>query len=149
MPPIKAANPELGWKLASEQHVRLSDYQGKVVVLDFYATWCEPCRESIPHLVDLQQRYGLLGLQVVGLNVGGPDDRDKITDFAREFRIQYPLGLPDKSLTDLYLSDSDAIPQTFVFDRQGQVVKRFIGYGDSMATELEHAVETSLASKAE
>ena len=83
-------------------------------------------------------------MQIVGLNVGGPDDRVKVADFAREFGIQYPLGFPDKSLEDLLLSDDESIPQTFVFDRRGQAVKRFIGYGESTADELEQTIRSEI-----
>src|SRR2546422_11284307 len=78
-----------GWTLENDQHATLSDLKGKVVVLDFYATWCDPCRAETPHLVSLQQRYGEQGLQVVGLNVGGEDDREQVADYAKEFSIQY------------------------------------------------------------
>ena len=120
MPPLKA-NSEMGWSLANGDRARLSDYRGKVLVLDFYATWCEPCRASIPRLKALQQKFGPAGLEIVGLNVGGPDDRVKVADFARELAIAYPLGFPDQSLTDLFLSDDQTIPQTFVFSRDGQL----------------------------
>jgi thiol-disulfide isomerase/thioredoxin len=136
----------MGWTLTNDKHIRLSDYQNKVVVLDFYATWCEPCRDSIPHLVDLQKRYGPQGLQIVGLNLGGQDDYDKVPEFAREFHIQYPLGIPDPELENLYIND-DAIPQTFVIDRQGQLLKHFVGYDDSMGEELERAIQSSLGSR--
>jgi thiol-disulfide isomerase/thioredoxin len=147
MPPVKAAHPDMGWTLTNDKHIRLSDYQNKVVVLDFYATWCEPCRDSIPHLVDLQKRYGPQGLQVVGLNVGGKDDYDKVPEFAREFHIQYPLGIPDPEMENLYLGGDDAIPQTFLIDRQGQLLKHFVGYDDSMGEELERAIQSSLGSR--
>jgi len=135
----------MGWTLTNDRHIRLSDYQNKVVVLDFYATWCEPCRDSIPHLVDLQKRYGSQGLQIIGLNLGGQDDYDKVPEFAREFHIQYPLGIPDPELENLYVNDN-AIPQTFVIDRNGQLLKHFVGYDDSMAEELERAIQASLGS---
>jgi hypothetical protein len=86
-------------------------------------------------------------LQIVGLNVGGPDDRIKVTDFARELAIQYPLGFPDKALTDLFLSDDQTIPQTFIFGRDGQLVKRFIGYQQSTGTELEKVISGAVNSK--
>lgn len=139
-----AATAGLGWTFADGQRVRLADYLGKVLVLDLYATWCAPCRESIPHLVDLQRRLGSQGLQVVGLNVGGPDDRVKVAAFAGEFKIQYPLGFPDKALTDLFFSVDDSIPQTFVFNRKGELVKRFIGYDSSMPKQLEQAIQTAI-----
>lgn len=149
MPPFRAdtSGADMGWTLLEGDRVTLSDFHGKVLVLDFYATWCSPCRKSIPHLNELEKQIGTHDLQIVGLNVGGPDDRVKVAAFARELAIRYPLGFPDKSLTDLFLSDNDSIPQTFVFDRSGQLVKRFIGYDDSMPGQLEQAIQSALTSK--
>ena len=134
----------MGWTLVDGRRARVADFRGQVLVLDFYATWCAPCRKSIPHLSELQRHSSTHGLQVVGLNVGGPDDRVKVAAFAAEFNIPYPLGFPDKPLSDLFLSDDDSIPQTFVFDRGGQLVKRFIGYDDSMPKELERVIQSAL-----
>lgn len=147
LPPAQGTHPDLGWTTGSEQHVRLSDYQNKVLILDFYATWCEPCRDSIPHLVGLQKRYGPRGLQVIGLNVGGPGDSEQVPAFAREFHIQYQLGIPDAELAVLYTGEDDAIPQTVVLDRQGRLVKRFVGYDESVDQQLDEIVQNSLAEK--
>jgi thiol-disulfide isomerase/thioredoxin len=148
MPPINTNKSlgQMGWALPEGNRITVSSYKDKVLVLDFYATWCMPCRDSIPHLIDLQNRYGPQGLAIVGLNVGGPDDREAVPAFARGFKIQYALGFPDQELADLLLSDSDAIPQTFVFDRRGQLVQRYVGYGDSTAGELEQAIKGALTS---
>src|SRR5256886_11475985 len=81
-----------GWTVDDNRAAKLSDYKGKVVVLDFYATWCEPCRAETPRLVQLQKDYGPSGLQVIGLNVGGENDRAHVPGFAKEFGIEYPLG---------------------------------------------------------
>src|SRR3977135_1751772 len=89
-----------GWTLDNNKRAQLADYKGKVVVLDFYATWCEPCRAETPHLVNLQKQYGDKGLQVIGLNVGGDDDRAQVPGFVKEFGIQYPLAYPDDDLVD-------------------------------------------------
>ena len=149
MPPFKGdtSGADMGWTLLAGDRVKLTEFHGKVLVLDFYATWCGPCRKSIPHLNELENRMGKQDLQIVGLNVGGPDDRIKVAGFAKELGIRYPLGFPDKSLSDLFLSDNDSIPQTFVFDRSGQLVKRFIGYDDSMPDQLEQAVQSALTSR--
>lgn len=146
MPPINP-DSEMGWALANGERAKISDYRGKVLVLDFYATWCQPCRASIPKLIALQERFGSGGLEIVGLNVGGPDDRIKVASFARELSISYPLGFPDKALTDLFLSDDQTIPQTFVFGRDGQLAKRFIGYEESTGVELERAIIKAVNSK--
>jgi len=139
MPPLNV-RAELGWVLNDGKRATLADYQGKVLVLDFYATWCAPCRQSIPRLNDLEQNYGPQGLQIVGLNVGGADDRIKVPDFAKELNIQYPLGFPDKALSDFFLSNNQTIPQTFVFARDGHLVRGFIGYEKATAAELEKVI---------
>ena len=151
MPPLNATESAAGmtWSLSDGERVKVSDFRGKVLVLDFYATWCAPCRESVPHLVQLQTRSGAQGLQVVGLNVGGDDDRLSVAGFAREFNIQYPLGIPDKPLTDFFLSDNDTIPQTFVFNRSGELVKRFIGYDMDVRSQLEQVIDTALKSSSD
>jgi thiol-disulfide isomerase/thioredoxin len=146
MPPL-SARTELGWVQSDGSRAKLSDFRGKVLVLDFYATWCQPCRRSIPQLIALQRDYGPKGLQIIGLNVGGPDDRIKVADFARYLDIKYPLGFPDKALTDLFFSGDQTIPQTFVFGRADQPVKRFIGYDGTIGTELVKAVREAVDSK--
>ncbi|HJT28437.1 MAG TPA: TlpA disulfide reductase family protein [Pyrinomonadaceae bacterium] len=150
MPPTgtAASLANMGWQLADGNHSVFSEYKGKVLILDFYATWCGPCRDSIPHLIGLQKKYEDQGLQVVGLNVGGPGDEQRVPAFAEKFGIQYPLAQPDEDLVVLLLADQNAIPQTFVFDRQGQLVQRFVGFGPSTGIYLDGAVETALKSTA-
>ena len=144
MPPTRAASlANMGWESNGNRSV-FSEYKGKVLILDFYATWCTPCRDSIPHLIGLQKKYEDQGVQVVGLNVGGPGDEQLVPAFARQYGIQYPLARPDDDLVSFLLAGQDAIPQTFVFDRQGQLVQRFVGFGPSTGSYLDSAVETAL-----
>jgi thiol-disulfide isomerase/thioredoxin len=156
MPPISAAHGPGGapaasatsaqsWTMLDGRRARATEYKGKVLVLDFWATYCPPCREEVPHLIALQKRYGAQGLNVVGLNVGGDEDRPKVPGFVQEFKISYPLGYPDDDLAAAVFSDTDAIPQTYVFDRNGRLVKRFVGYDGAAASALETAVQTALA----
>jgi thiol-disulfide isomerase/thioredoxin len=135
------------WTLDDKQRAKLSDYLGKVVLVDFYATWCEPCRDETPHLVKMQQQYAAQGLQVIGLNVGGEDDRAEVPKYVKEFGIQYPMGFPDDDLVAAYLGDNENIPQTFVFDRNGKLVKHITGYGEEAGAELDRVVQTSLAQR--
>lgn len=138
---------KLGSMEINNQRMTLDNFKGKVVVLDFYATWCEPCRAETPHLVKLQQQYANQGLQVIGLNVGGEDDRDKVPAYAKEFSIQFPLGFPDDDFAEQFLGDNQNIPQSFLFDRNGDLVKRFIGYDEGAGAELERLVQGALAAK--
>ena len=149
MPPLKGTSlVNMGWDLSDGKRALFSDYKGKVLVLDFYATWCVPCRDSVPHLMGLHKKFEQQGLSIVGLNVGGPEDEAEVPGFAKEFGIQYALGKPDQELVGLLLSDIDAIPQTFVFDRQGQLVDRLIGFGKQSGERLDRAVESALKTAA-
>ena len=147
-PPSGSSLTTLGWTADGGKRTVFSEYKGKVLVLDFYATWCEPCRRSIPHLIGLQNQYADQGLQVIGLNVGGEGDEDKVPAFAKEFGIEYPLASPDDELVTFLLGNNDAIPQTFVFDRQGLLSERLIGYGPNAGARLDRAVEAALQTPA-
>lgn len=145
MPPLENTSlNNVGWTLSNGSHSLFSEYKGKVLVLDFYATWCNPCRESVPHLIDLQKKHADQGLQVIGLNVGGPNDLKKVSDFARELGIQYPLAIPDEELVTFLLSDNNNIPQTFIFDRDGLLADRLIGFGPSSGKRIDEVVESLL-----
>lgn len=133
------------WSVDNQRQT-LADYKGKVVVLDFYATWCEPCRAETPHLVRLQNEYGNKGLQVIGLNVGGDDDRDKVPAYAKEFSISYPMAYPDDDLVARYLSDIQDIPQSFVFDRNGELLRRFVGYNSQSGKDLDTTIKSAVES---
>lgn len=149
MPPLEVSSiNNMGWTVADGKRSLFSEYRGKVLILDYYATWCNPCRKSIPHLVELQKKHGDQGLQVIGLNVGGPEDLEKVPGFARELNIQYPLAVPDDELVSFMLSDIDSIPQTFVFDREGVLVERVIGFGPSAGPRIDSAVENALKASA-
>ena len=149
MPPVNGKSiDKMGWVQADGRRSALGEFKGKVLILDFYATWCEPCRDSIPHLVDLQQRYQD-EVRVIGLNVGGEDDIERVPEFAKRFNIQYALGQPDDELVELLLSDNQAIPQTFVFDRHGLLTRRFVGYGYDTGNEIDQAVAAALQSSAD
>ena len=148
-PPLGGSLNMLGWTGDGGKRSVFSDYRGKVLVLDFYATWCVPCRDSIPHLVELQKKYETAGLQVIGLNVGGPDDPPKVPDFAKEFGIQYPLAMPDDDLVMFLMGDNNGIPQTFVFDRGGKLVERLTGFGPGSGEIIDQAVETALQTPAQ
>lgn len=146
MPPVTKTSSlnNMGWKFSDGKRSLFSDHKGQVLVLDFYATWCQPCRLSVPHLVSLQKKYVDQGFTVIGLNVGGPEDEAKIPQFAKELGINYPLAIPDEELVLFLFGGNDGIPQTFIFDRQGILVDRLIGFGSSSTAVIDEAVETAL-----
>ena len=150
MPPTTAtsggASSAQSFTLLDNQQLKLSDYLGQVVVLDFWATFCAPCLEEAPHLDALQRRFGAQGLQVIGLNVGGADDRPQIPEFVERLKIKYALGFPEPEMTNLYLGSDSRIPQTIVFDRKGRILKHFVGYDQTISQELESTIEKAVAS---
>ena len=143
------ATPRAGWTQLDGRRAGLEDLRGQVVVLDFWATYCPPCREEIPHLVRLQKQFGPKGLKVIGLNVGGEEDRPKVPEFVKLYGIQYQLADPDDETVRLFLAQDDSIPQTFVLDRRGRLVRHFVGYDSEVASELEAAIEQALTEKAD
>jgi thiol-disulfide isomerase/thioredoxin len=102
----------------------LERWRGQVLVVNFWATWCAPCREEIPVFVRLQDRHGPRGLQFVGIAFDQPD---KVAEFAREFRINYPLLLGGAEIMELMREAGNragVLPYTLVIDRRGDVVSR-------------------------
>jgi thiol-disulfide isomerase/thioredoxin len=149
MPPLEVSSiNNMGWTVEDGKRSLFSEYKGKVLILDYYATWCNPCRKSVPHLIELQKKHGDQGLQVIGLNVGGPEDLERVPGFARELGIQYPLAVPDDELVEFMLSDNSSIPQTFVFDREGMLVERAIGFSPAVGARIDSAVENALKAPA-
>ena len=102
----------------------LEQWRGQVLVVNYWATWCAPCREEIPGFVRLQERYGSRGLQFVGIAIDQPD---KVAEFASEFRINYPLllgGLEAIELLRQAGNRAGVLPYTLVIDRKGNLVSR-------------------------
>jgi thiol-disulfide isomerase/thioredoxin len=105
----------------------LESWRGRVLVVNFWATWCAPCREEIPEFVRMQERYRARGLQFIGIAFDQPE---KVSDFAREFRINYPLlmgGLDTMALMRESGNRMGVLPFTLVMDRQGHVKSRHPG----------------------
>lgn len=104
---------------------RLSDYKGKVVLLNFWATWCAPCRAEMPDLIRLQNEYQSRGLQVIGMTC--PDyRRSDVSRIASTLKLNYPILLASRELAEKY-GVSDVLPSTIVIDRTGKIRARILG----------------------
>lgn len=152
LPPTKPVE-EMTWAVMDTETTlegnvyKLKDFQGKAVILDFWATYCKPCIEEIPHLKELQKKYGKENLEIVGMHVGGGEDRPRVPAFAKRLQIDYPLAIPEEELSRFIFGRETAIPQTAVFDRQGRLVKKFIGFDPQIKKEMDAAVEQAVNSK--
>lgn len=146
LPPSKPFT-EMSWTNADERVQKLSDLNGKAVILDFWATYCEPCKREIPHLNSLIAKYGKDRLHIVGLNVGGEEDRPQIPAFLAKTKIDYEIAYPEDALSNVIFAERSDIPQTAIFDRQGKLLKKIVGFNDQIQKELDAAVEAAVGAQ--
>lgn len=128
--------PDLSGKI-----VRLSDLKGKVVLLDFWATWCGPCEESLPFLAGLYERHRSGGFEVLGVSEDA--SAELVRAYASARRMSYPLLL-DQGNRAMDLYGVRGVPSTFLLDREGAVRASWIGFGDDIAKDMEASVTALL-----
>jgi cytochrome c biogenesis protein CcmG/thiol:disulfide interchange protein DsbE len=117
------------------KQVSLSDFKGKVVILDFWATWCPPCVKEIPHFIALYEQYKDQGFAIVGISV----DREGISvvkSFARKYQVNYPILMTDGQVDKAY-GGIPSIPTTFVIDSAGNIRQKYVGYRDKAVFEAD------------
>jgi thiol-disulfide isomerase/thioredoxin len=129
--------PALTLKDVRGRNLRLSDYKGKVVLLNFWATWCPPCRSEMPDLIKMQHEYRRKGLQVIGVTYP-PQEIEEVRQFIREFGVNYPVALGTKEIKTLF-DESETLPVTIVIDRQGNIRERIEGI--LLAEEFEQKIK--------
>jgi peroxiredoxin len=120
----------------------LSDYKGKVVLLDFWATWCTPCRAEIPQFVEMQQKYGPQGFQVIGISMD--DDAKPVRDFYQKLNMNYPVAVGDDKLAQSF-GGVLGLPVNFIIDREGRIHAKYLGATD--VSVIEKAVSDLLAAR--
>ena len=115
----KVKAPQFELRDVNGRLVRLSNYQGKVILINFWATWCPPCRAEMPDLVKLQREYAKRGLQIIGITYP-PERKDRVRRFARSLKVNYPIILGTRRIKARFSSD-ETLPLTIVIDRDGHV----------------------------
>lgn len=134
--------PAIKLVTTSGQPVTLDNYKGYVLVMDFFATWCVPCKHSIPHLNSLSQKYGKQGLQILGVSVDEGNERE-VKNFVAERKIVYPVAVSGEEMqTDYGLR---SIPTVYVINKKGIVAEKFQGYSDQTAKAMEDSIKRLLA----
>jgi thiol-disulfide isomerase/thioredoxin len=142
MPRITKSGPAPDFTLESldGKNLRLSDLRGKAVLLNFWATWCGPCKIETPWLVELQNQYGSQGLQVIGVAMDDSGKED-IAKFAKDMGVNYPVLLGKEAVGDAY-GGVPALPESFFIGRDGKIVDKIIGLKGK--AEIEDSIRKAL-----
>jgi len=126
---------------------KLADYSGKVLVVDLWATWCGPCRQEIPHLVQIAKEYKGQGVEVIGLTTENPlTDAQGVKAFSEEFKINYPVGWADAPMQIGLTQGRNGIPQTIIIGRDGKIRNHFVGFSAPISVpQMKAAVEAAVS----
>ena len=107
--------------------VSLSSFQGKVILLDFWATWCPPCRQEIPGFINLYKKYKDKGVEIIGVSLD--KSPDKVKTFVEKGKVNYPILMGNKEVTELY-GGVRSIPTTIIIDRDMNIVGQHVGFAE-------------------
>jgi cytochrome c biogenesis protein CcmG/thiol:disulfide interchange protein DsbE len=145
--PASVVDAEL--KAVAGAPIKLSNYSGKVLLVNLWATWCGPCRQETPELVKLHKEFRSQGVEVVGLSTEDPDDSaDAVREFVQNFKVDYRVGWSGPEVAIALMQGRDAIPQSFIISRNGRVVKRFVGFNPiATPTQIREALQEALNDK--
>ena len=141
-PRLALASPAPDFTLQSldGKTMRLSDFRGKAVLLNFWATWCGPCKIEMPWFVELQNQYAAQGFQIVGVAMDDASKED-ISKFAKDMGVNYPILIGKESVGDEY-GGVPALPESFLIGRDGKIVDKILGLRGK--AEIEDAIKKAL-----
>lgn len=131
-PSQKTEAPAFSLRTLDGRIVASKDLKGKVVLINFWATWCPPCRAEIPSFVELYDKYRDRGVQIVGVAL---DREEKVREFVRGFGVDYPVGVDAGGKLAREFGGIRSIPTTFVLDKAWRVYRKYVGYRDKSVFE--------------
>lgn len=145
--PASVTDAEL--RAVSGAPIKLSNYSGKVLLVNLWATWCNPCRQEIPELVKLHKEFRSQGVEMVGLSTEDPDDSaDAVREFVHNYNVDYRVGWSGQQVAITLMQGRESIPQSFVISRSGRVVKRFVGFNPMLTpSQIREALQEALNDK--
>lgn len=130
------------------QKMKLADYSGKVLIVDLWATWCGPCRQEIPHLVEIAKEYKDRGVEVIGLTNENPEtDAELVKQFSEVFKINYSIGWADEEMQMGLMRGRNGIPQTFIIGRDGKILKHYVGFNPRVVPQMRATIEAALSAE--
>ena len=146
LPALPAVVLDTEMKLASGQSIKISNYSGKVVLINLWATWCGPCRVETPELVRLHKEYQDRGVEFIGLSTEDPDaSAQKVRDFVSQYGVVYPIGWATRDVALTLMQGTTSIPQSFIITRDGHIKKRILGFHPQRTPpQLKQALEDAL-----
>ena len=136
-------------RAASGAPIKLSNYSGKVMLVNLWATWCGPCRMETPELVKLHKEFQSRGVEMIGLSTEDPDaSAMSVNEFVKEYNVGYQIGWANREVAQMLMQGRTNIPQSFIIARDGRILKRFIGFNpDTTPPQIKEALEQALAEK--
>ena len=132
-PPSPALAPDFTLKTLDGQELTLSKLKGKVVLLDFWATWCAPCREAIPHLINLQKTHQEKGVEVIGMSVD-KGDVETVRRFVKSMDIPYPIIITPEEVSRNF--GVTALPTTIIIDKEGKIRQKLLGFTSEISKQI-------------
>ncbi len=140
IPDVGSIAPDFILKDIQGKDVRLSEYRGKIVLLEFWATWCPPCRVSVPDLVGIQEKYRNKEFVILGISIDeGGDITAKLNEFIKEYKINYAILIGDENVSNAY--NVRGIPVTFLIDREGKIANYYNGYNENFAKLISREID--------
>ncbi len=139
-----ASAPGFTLKSLEDREMTLASLKGKVVVLDFWATWCAPCREAIPHLIRLYRDNGDKGLTVIGMNVD-KGEGEVVRRFVKSMEIPYPILFASEEVARSY--GVTALPTTILIDREGKIREKIVGFNSGIAKQTAEKAKELVSEK--
>lgn len=130
--------PDFTLKTLDEEEITLSKLRGKPILLDFWATWCGPCRESIPHLISLYQTYQEKGAEVIGISMD-KGDTEKVKNFVKSMDIPYPIAIASPEVIQKYRVT--ILPTTIFIDKEGKIHEKIVGFNPKIAERMRTLME--------
>jgi glutathione peroxidase-family protein len=145
-PPLPAGALETEMKGVNGESIKLSNYSGKVLLVNLWATWCGPCRNEIPELVRLHKEYQSRGVEMVGLTTEDPiQSAESVQEFVRVFKMDYQVGWAPREVAIALMQGRGSIPQSLIVTRDGRIRKRFVGFHPQQTPPLlKQAIEEAL-----